>query len=142
MKSQKLFPILLITVLFFGCDDFLDCVAGRNPSLPDKTFPIASTSTYYYVDISAEIKNEPRDNNYDYFFEINEADLPEGVGYFINNRIISFEGLPVETGTFEIEVYLYVEGPVNVEYDDDGDAYYTDTLCNHSTQKTYTLIVQ
>lgn len=141
MKFLRITPFLF-TILLFGCEDFLDCVVGRTPSLPDTTFPIAYTNAYYYVDISAEIKNEPRDDDYDYFFEIDEDDLPDGMDYFINNRIVSFEGQPLETGTFDIEVFLYVDGPVRVDYDDDGNAYYEDVLCNHSTFKTYTLVVQ
>ena len=141
MKSLKLIPVIFCFLLF-GCEDCFDCIAGRNPSLTDTTFPMATTSSYYYVDIFAEIKNEPRDDNYDYFFDIDVNHLPEGMDYFINNRIVSFEGQPLETGTFNIEVFLYVEGPINVEYDNDGNAYYEDTLCNNSAFKTYTLVVQ
>jgi len=54
--------------------------------------------------------------------------------YFVNYRTISFEGQPTEIGVFNFEVILYVEGPV----DENGD----DTLCNNTTSKIYTLIIE
>ena len=142
MKSHRLLSIPLLCFLFFGCQDILECAIGRSAHIPNKTFPIGSTSEYYYVEFDAEVKNEPRDNDYDYFFEVRESSLPGGISYYANYRTLSIEGLATETGVFEIEVYLYVEGPLEVQYDNDGDAYYHDPLCDNTITKTYTLIIE
>lgn len=129
---------LLITLLFlafvFGCDEPL-CIFPKEPQLPNKEFPIGSTESYYYVDLSAEINNEPRDNDYDYYFDV--VGLPAGMDYFVNYRTISLEGTPEVSGIFDIIIYLDVEGPFRNDYDDDPDV-----LCNYGTSKTYTLIIE
>ena len=129
---------LLITLLFltfaFSCDEPL-CIFPKEPELANKQLPIGDTEHYYYVDINAEIKNEPRDNDYDYYFDV--VGLPLGMDYFVNYRTISLEGTPEESGVFDITIYLEVEGPFRNDYDDD-----TDVLCNYGTSKTYTLIIE
>ena len=129
---------LLITLLFlvfvFSCDEPL-CIFPKEPQLPNKEFPIGSTESYYYVDLSAEINNEPRDNDYDYYFDV--VGLPVGMDYFVNYRTISLEGTPEVSGVFDIIIYLDVEGPFRNDYDDDPDV-----LCNYGTSKTYTLIIE
>lgn len=141
MKKIKLLPLLLC-FLCFSCEDFWDCAIGRSAYIPDKTFPVGSTTSYYYVEFDAEVENEPRDNDYDYFFEVSESSLPAGLDYFVNYRTLSIEGTPTETGTFEVDVYLYVEGPLEEEYDGSGNVYYNDPLCDSSIRKTYTLIIE
>jgi len=129
---------LLITLLFlafvFSCDEPL-CIFPKEPELPNKQFPIGNTESYYYVDLDAEINNEPRDNDYDYYFDV--VGLPEGMDYFVNYRTISLEGTPVISGIFDVIIYLEVEGPFRNDYDDDSDV-----LCNYGTSKTYTLIIE
>ncbi|GAB4166368.1 MAG: hypothetical protein Tsb0033_28390 [Winogradskyella sp.] len=134
MKFYKVLTVLLCLSLL-SCNNFFECIIARNPSLPDKQFPIGTTEGYYYVDLLAEIKNEPRDNDYDYYFDV--VGLPLGMDYFINYRTISLEGTPEETGVFEITIYLDVDGPFRNNFDDDPDL-----LCNYNTSKTYTLIIE
>lgn len=131
MKSRQLIPILLL-FFAFNCAEPL-CVFPKEPEIANKQFPIASTESYYYVDLQAEINNEPRDDDYDYYFDV--VGLPLGMDYFVNYRTISLEGTPLETGVFEVTVYLDVDGPFN-DFDEPVE------LCNYSTSKTYTLIVE
>ena len=131
MKKTLLLSFLL-SILFFSCREPL-CIFPREPELANREFPIGSTESYYYVDITAEINNEPRDDDYDYYFDV--VGLPEGVNYYVNYRTISLEGTPIESGTFDITIYLDVDGPFR-DFDDDSD------LCNYSTSKTYTLIIE
>lgn len=133
MKSFYILP-LLFCLLFLSCDDPLSCLIPREPELSNKSFPIASTESYYYTDLRAEINNEPRDDDYDYYFEV--SGLPLGMHYFVNYRTISIEGTPEITGTFDITIYLDVDGPFR-DYGEEPDL-----LCDYSTQKTYTLIVE
>ena len=55
--------------------------------------------------------------------------------YFVNFRTISIEGTPSEVGTFDVTIFVDVDGPFR---DDGAD----DLLCNYSTSKTYTLIIE
>ena len=131
---------MITSMSFYGCENFLDCVIGRRPFLYDKSFPSAVQNEYYYVDVRAEIENEPRDNDYDYYFDIYD-ELPEGLVYYEHHRTLTIEGTPQESGTFHITVHLFVEGPEFVNYTGDGVFYEDDYLCSNTTAKTYTLVI-
>ncbi|MDG5491760.1 hypothetical protein [Psychroserpens sp. SPM9] len=134
---KQLRPLLLVLSLFTvtSCEDFLDCVINRRPELPDKSFRLGVVNSYYYDEFDAQIKNEPRDNDYGYEFEIH-GDLPEGLSMIVNYRTVSIEGLPTHPGTYSFTVVLYVNPPIN--YDADTDTY-DDPLCSESTSKDYTI---
>ena len=131
--KKPLLPFFLLFVFLVSCDDPI-CHFPKEPELPNKEFPIGSTENYYYVDLTAEINNEPRDDDYRYFFDV--RGLPIGMDYFVNFRTISLEGVPEESGIFEITVFLDVDGPFG-NFNNDPN-----TLCNFSTSKTYTLIIE
>lgn len=133
MKLSQFFYLLVFSLFFYSCEDVFECIIPREPELENKTFPIGSTESYYYVDLKAEINNEPRDDDYDYYFDV--VGLPEGMDYFVNFRTISLEGTPTEVGTFEVKIYVDVDGPFRLN---GGDV----VLCNYSTLKTYTLIIE
>ena len=134
MKSFRFVPILIGLFLFFGCDDVLSCIVPREPELKNNKFPIGSTETYYYAEVNAEIRNEPQDNDYDYYFDFEEP-LPPGLDYYVNYRTISIEGQPELPGIYQITLLLYVEGPFR-------DAAENVLLCENSISKTFTLIVE
>ncbi|WP_178988130.1 hypothetical protein [Winogradskyella schleiferi] len=133
MKLHYSIP-LIFGLLFLGCENGINCIIPKEPELPNKSFPIASTESFYYTDLRVGITNEPRDEDYDYYFDV--SGLPVGMDYFVNYRTISIEGTPEFTGTYRITIYLDVDGPFR-EYEDDSDV-----LCNYSTSKTYILIVE
>jgi hypothetical protein len=135
MRTSKLLPLFLLSFLVFGCTADGLCIIPREPELRNKQFPIASTESYYYIDVDAGIRNEPRDNDYDYYFEV--IGIPAGMDYFINYRTVSIEGTPIEAGTYEITVFVEVDGPFRNNFNEQPDR-----LCNYSTSKTYTLIVE
>ena len=134
---KRLLPLLLVFSLFTltSCEDFFDCIVNRRPELPNKEFGVGNLQTYYYEEFDAQIKNEPRDNNYGYDFEI-EGDLPDGLSMFVNYRTVSIEGLPTFPGTYTFTIYLYVDPPINYDYETDQ---YDDPLCSESTSKEYTI---
>lgn len=134
MKTLRFIPLLFL--FFFSCEDELAClVAPKGPELDNKEFPIGNLETYYYVDLNAEINNEPRDEDYDYFFNV--EGLPDGLDYFVNFRTISIEGDALERGTFTITIYVDVDGPFRAQVDE-----FPEILCSYSTSKTYTLIIE
>jgi len=135
MKIHQQLSIIIFVFLFSSCEDGLNCLIPKSAELQNKTFPIANIDDYYYSDLRAEINNEPRDDDYDYYFEV--EGLPMGIDYFVNFRTISIEGTPEESGTFKFTIYLFVEGPFGEQYDGSEGP-----ICDESTSKTYTLIVE
>lgn len=133
MKKHLLLTLVLL-VSVFSCDEPL-CVFPKEPELDNKEFPIGLVDEYYYVELNAEINNEPRDDDYDYYFDV--EGLPEGMDYFVNFRTISLEGTPLETGVFNVTIYLDVDGPFRNNFNEEPDL-----LCNYSTSKKYTLIIE
>ncbi len=124
--------------LCFSCDDVLDClIFSKEPELPNKAFKVGSINSYYYDEFDAEIKNEPRDNDYGYEFDI-EGTLPIGVEAYYDFRTFYLEGIPEEPGEFNFTVYVYVDPPLR--YDADTDSYEED-MCLTWTSKAYTLFI-
>ena len=135
MKINQILSITILFLVLMSCEDGLNCLIPKSAQLKNKTFPVATVDSYYYADLKAEINNEPRDQDYDYFFEV--EGLPEGMDYFVNFRTISIEGSPQVSGTFDFTIYLFVEGPFGNQYDGSERP-----ICDQSTSKNYTLIVE
>ena len=131
MNKYLLLPLLFLFV--FSCTDPI-CVFPKEPELDNRQFPIGTVDNYYFVALNGEINNEPRDDDYDYYFDV--IGLPLGMDYFVNYRTISIEGTPLVSGTFDITIFLDVDGPFRNDFDE------PDRLCNYSTSKTYTLIIE
>jgi len=134
MRPLRILPILCCFTLL-GCEDFFDCLIAREPSIANKEFPIATVGNYYEVSLNSEIKNEPRDNDYDYFFEV--SGLPEGMDYSVDYRRLYIEGTPTESGFYRVNVRLDVDGPFRNGFENEDER-----LCNYSTSKTYILEVE
>ena len=144
LKTLRYILIFLVLIQYCNCTiaDITECIIGRKPKLTETALPVGNIGYYYHVTISGEIKNEPNDDSYDYFFDIDESSLPQGITFDINNRVVTFFGYPLENGTFEVEIYLYVEAYEEVHYDEDDDVHYSDGLCSTSTTETYALVIQ
>ncbi len=123
--------------MFSGCEDFFGCVVNKRPEIHDATFRNGTIGVYYYQEVTTEIKNEPRDNDYDYFYEV-YGDLPNGIQMFPNYRTVSFEGTPEVEGTFTFTLVLYVDPPL--KYDDDSGQY-EEVMCSESTSKDFTITI-
>ncbi|WP_439153277.1 hypothetical protein [Winogradskyella sp.] len=135
MKTSKFIFVFVLVIISFGCEDPLNCIIPKEPELKTNGFPVGSTTSYYYAEIKAEIRNEPRDNDYDYYFDVSE--LPLGMDYYVNYRTLSIEGNPLEAGTYRVMVYLDVDGPFRNNFNEEPDI-----LCDYSTSKTYTIIIE
>ncbi|WP_298903888.1 hypothetical protein [uncultured Psychroserpens sp.] len=137
---KRLLPLLLFvlsSIMLSSCEDVFDCIINRRPELPNKSFEVGTVESYYYDEFRAEIKNEPRDDDYGYIFEVDD-NLPDGLELFVNYRTVSIEGLPTHPGTYTFTVYLFVDPPLSYDYDTDQ---YDDPLCSDSTSKEYTIII-
>lgn len=121
--------------MFSACEDFLECVVNRRPQIHDNTFRNGTVGVYYYEEVTTEIKNEPRDNDYGYFYEV-IGNLPDGVQMFTNYRTVSFEGTPEVAGTFKFTLLLYVDPP-NFGADE-----FEQVLCSDSTSKDFSITIE
>jgi len=123
--------------MFSSCEDVFDCIIERSPELPNKVFKIGQINQYYYEAFDAEIKNEPRDNDYEYYFDI-VGELPNGFELLINFRTVSILGVPESEGVYEFTVFLDVVPPLH--YDEDGYEY-DGVMCSESTSKDYVIVI-
>ncbi len=132
---------LLVTFfLFCSCQDILECIINKRPELSDRKLAVAYVNQLYSEKITADIKNEPLDNSYNYYFHI-DGELPDGIEYIIDYRSIILEGRPLVSGNYKFTVRLSAEQKYN--YSEDCESNYNDCdgLCNEATSKTYTIIV-
>lgn len=129
--------VVLVFVLCLSCENILDCIINRSPEIPDKSFDVGNVNGYYYQELTSEIKNEPRDDAYNYAYEIH-GNLPDGLEMKANHRTLSIEGMPQASGTFTFTIYLYVDPP---EYYDEESGEYEDALCSTSTSKKFSIII-
>lgn len=129
-----------VFALFFivtGCQDLLECVINRKPILSDNTLGPAFVNQEYFEEINAEIQNEPRDNDYFYFFDV-IGDLPPGIDVLFDYRDVIIEGVPLERGRYRFTIRLDAEQADNYCENDLNDC---DGLCEESTARTYILTV-
>jgi len=131
--------LFMLTLLsFISCQDILECVINSHPELPNKTLEVAKVNQFYTETIKAEIKNEPMDDSYDYYFSI-DGNLPRGIDYYVDYRTIVFEGEPYLAGTYNFTLRLSVEQSYN--YECENELNNCDGLCSDSTSHVYTIIV-
>jgi len=131
--------LFMLTLLsFISCQDILECVINSHPELPNKTLEVAQVNQFYTESIKAEIKNEPLDDSYDYYFSI-DGNLPRGIDYYVDYRTIVFEGEPYLAGTYNFTLRLSVEQSYN--YECENELNNCDGLCSDSTSHVYTIIV-
>lgn len=122
-----------------SCDELTDCIASANPSLENKLLLDGFKGTAYADTISAEVKNDPNDNSYDYYFNV-VGSMPSGLSYNVNHRRFNISGTPTQTGTFTFKLILRVDPPES--YDDDGGFFNDgDRICfgDDTTERTYTI---
>ncbi len=135
---KRYLPIILLISFFSlsGCDDVLDCIINVRPELHAKTLAVGLVDEYYSEIITAEIKNEPNDNDYDYYFDVSGR-LPEGIEVVYNrHREVVFKGVPKESGRFNIKVYLEVIPHYNEYGRSNGP------LCSDDTSRSYVLAIK
>lgn len=138
MKQISIIFVFISFLCFTGCDEIIECIINKSPELPDKILKVGLVNSYYSDFINAEIKNEPRDDDYDYYFEL-YGKLPEGIEMTVDYRRVYFEGIPTESGSFNFTIVLSVDPPL---YYDDETGDYEDDMCSYSTSKGYTITIR
>jgi len=132
--------LLFFVFLFCSCQDILECIVNKRPELSDRTLAVAYVNQLYSEKITADIKNEPMDNSYNYYFQI-IGKLPEGIEYTINYREIILEGRPLVSGSYKFTVKLSAEQKYNYSEDCESNFNDCDGLCEESASRVYTISV-
>ena len=140
MKKIVKLSFISTFLLFMSCQDILECVINRHPELSSKTLASAQINQLYFETIEAEIKNDPMDNSYDYYFSI-DGNLPRGIDSNVDYRTMIFEGVPLVTGTYKFTVRVSVQQSFNYRDECESNFNDCDVLCSESTSKDYTIIV-
>ncbi|GAA4270143.1 hypothetical protein GCM10022257_22440 [Hyunsoonleella aestuarii] len=109
--------------------------------MDDKRLVTALVDNFYFDEIRADIKNEPRDNSYYYYFSI-DGDLPRGLEFFIDYRSVIIEGTPLETGIYNFTIRLSVEQANDYYEECENQLNDCDGLCDDTTLQRYRLVVQ
>jgi len=132
MRRTYFLTILFLSLL--SCDEVFECMLGLEPEINEPSVDQAFIGEPYFDTISAEVKNEPFDNAYDYYFDV-VGELPEGIDILFFYRRIELTGTPTEAGRFNFTVYLTVESF------DDG---FVDTspTCKDEVSRDFTLLVK
>lgn len=96
-----------------GCDYFfdaaIDCIDNDRPILSPNILPNPTLNQTYSGLIQVSIRNEPRDDNFDYLFTT-LGDLPEGIQIESSGRDFRLFGTPIELGDFNFSVRVQVRG--------------------------------
>lgn len=140
MKKSAHLLLSFILLSFTGCQDILECIINRRPELVNKTLAVAQVDQYYTETITADIKNEPLDDYYSYYFSIN-GELPRGIEYSIDYRTINLEGIPLDSGSYKFKVRLGAAQYNNYSDACENQLNDCDGLCEESTTKEYTIVV-
>ena len=138
--SQNLF-LGATMILLSGCDvlfdSAIDCLDSDGPDFDKRTLAVPVLNQVYNDIITARIENEPRDDRFDYRFEL-IGTLPAGMTWrqqeFLGRRIF-FEGTPTELVSTEFTLLVAVEERDEFSSQNSG-------LCFTSKSRRFTLDVQ
>jgi len=133
MKTLRIIPLILSIIFITSCDEALECALGIDPEINESSVDVAFVNEPYLERITAEVDNIANDNSFDYFFEV-IGDLPDGIDLVFFAREVQLRGTPLETGSFDFTVFLYVE-----RFEDG----YLDVspTCSDGVSKDFTLFV-
>jgi len=137
-KNLSFSFIIASFFLLTSCQDILECIINRKPILSEIDNNTGRQGEYFFGNITSQIKNEPRDNDYFYYFNF-YGDLPEGVDVFFDFRDVIVEGYPRTTGRYRFTITLDVEQVDNYCENQLNDC---DGLCEESTSRTYIITIR
>ena len=100
-----------IVALSLGCEQLaeslVDSAFAERMELKAGDPPVGKVGEPYRWDFSAEVKNEPFDDQYYYAFDITHGDVPLGLVMGCAQRNCSVTGTPVRSGSFPITLFVH-----------------------------------
>lgn len=138
-KLLLLFGAAMALLVLQSCDNATDCIINSRPHLPHKNLDDGREGYFYEDVIRAEIKNEPRDNDYWYYFSV--RGLPRGMEYESIGTDLFIYGTPSDPGRYEVQVFVEVEPKILFFDDDDSWDEDGDDLCSYTDERFYSFQV-
>jgi len=136
IKKRWIFLIPFL-ILLSSCEllseEINECIFKIAPKLPDKTLSQGRLGTPYNESISAYIKNAD-DGSYDYRFSI-EGNLPPGIQYQSDGRLLELTGTPTQVGSFSFKVKVTLPNVISGV----GDGF---CFAKDSDKKTYKIQIK
>ena len=131
----------LVALALGGCDeldDAFDCVDGDRPAFGRSELPSPVLNELYRESVTVSIENTSSDDSFEYDFDL-EGELPPGIEWYESGRrTVTFEGTPIELGTWMPTLGVRVRDGGTGVFDDAAD---TDGLCRTQREATYTIQV-
>jgi hypothetical protein len=145
MKKIKKFTLKLVLVslvfLAFSCSELIDCIAKASPVFSTNQLDNGSIGINYNEYINSEVRNDPNDDAYDYYYSV-EGNLPPGINYHTQGRKLYFTGNPTTSGSYTFKVFLTIDYP---DYYDSNQGIFDDNnrICfgDDHTSKNFTIII-
>jgi hypothetical protein len=143
MNRRIVFTIWAVVtcVLLVGCEDLADGIyemaVGEDMQITTTEVPDGVIGVAYEWRVSAEVKNEPNDDAYDYNWELVRGTLPEGLLFSDKGDRALVSGIPEEVGSFEITIRVCSDR-LRVEdlWDEDSDVW------SSSDSEEFTIIIR
>ena len=143
MKSVRYVLVGLLLFNLSSCDPILDCIVNAHPELEERALAIGSLGLRYREEIFAEVRNDPQDDQYVYYFNYNLNDLPRGLDIIEYDRSVVIIGVPEERGTFDFQLGVVVDYIESGFHDEqEGPFYDEDFLCDTDDFRSYELIIR
>ncbi|WP_300569617.1 hypothetical protein [Flavobacterium sp.] len=136
MKKNKTFKIItlfFLLITFSGCDSIIDCIAGIRPELVAKDLNVGINHHSYTETVTFEMLH---DDTTDYYISdvLIKGNLPPNINYSTSGQVLTFNGVPNVTGTYEFTVEITVKP---YTYNEDGG----DNLCSSTATKNYKITI-
>ncbi|WP_196888811.1 hypothetical protein [Aureivirga sp. CE67] len=140
----KFLILAFVSFVFTSCDPF-DCIVPRGPELPKKKDFYTGANREFRFEIEAEVKNQPNDDHYDYYFTL-EGNYPSTLKYRREGvRTLVVYGTIPQAGTYEFIATVSVDN-IYEYYDDEDDGGLIqedgDDLCFYEKSEIYKIIVE
>ncbi len=138
MLYFKRYLLLILLTSLYSCSEIIDdCLLfPSKPKIKTSSISNGIIGHEFYQAIDSEVKNSLNDDGFIYDYTLN-GKLPKGLVYSVYGRSLIIEGIPSETGVFNIEVSLTIDEDC-YEYNAD-DEFDCDSICfsNDTVSKSF-----
>ncbi len=137
-RYSSLLTVLLLSTALSGCDQLFNiavaCIDDDRPVLSPKELPNPILNQEYNEVIHVGIRNEPRDDRFDYTFTLT-GNLPMGMQSESIGRDLRLFGIPTALGDYKFSVRVEIENGANGYNNTEG-------LCSTIDSEDYQWAVQ
>ncbi|WFB37481.1 hypothetical protein P3T73_06880 [Kiritimatiellota bacterium B12222] len=149
MNRQIKFFLILSTLMLSGCDfeNVVDSAFADRVRISNAQPPEGKVGVSYLFRITAEVKNNPNDDSFDYRFSLADGTIPPGTLFNVHrekgNDYAEISGVPTHAGQFIFAVSvksIILEDKKENEIANDED-YPGDSPIDTDDERLYTIII-